>query len=166
MAIQGDVTFENDSSMTTITKGNSWQHQWNTSAVSGDTRSSNNGVMMRDRRQAWPDAPIIQSSHHPRWWEQPSSSSNPQPDITSEEHLKTLSRILSTWVKNFSRFHLSEFALYEFVETHTFSACTPEGRRNFQRTNLIPQWVGFDPPLPHTFILSHYGRDRIQGPPV
>ena len=40
-------------------------------------------------------ATIIKSSHRPRRWKEPSSSSNPQSDITSEEHLQILLGILS-----------------------------------------------------------------------
>jgi len=51
--------------------------------------------MTESWRQAWPEATIIKSSHCPRRGKEPSSSSNPQSDITSEEHLKILLRILS-----------------------------------------------------------------------
>ena len=53
----------------------------------------------------------------PRQWEEPSSSSNPQSDITSEEHLKILLRFLH---KNFTISSLlptSEFILYVYIET-------------------------------------------------
>jgi hypothetical protein len=91
----GDVTSKNHSCMKTITMGNSWHHQWSTSVVSGDKLSSKNGVMTEIERQPWPEEPIIKSSHRPRRWEEPSSSSNAHSDITSEEHLKILLRILS-----------------------------------------------------------------------
>ena len=82
--------------MNTITKGNSWDYQRGTSVAPEDKLWSNNGVMTESRRQALPEAPIIKSSHCLRRWREPSSSSNPQSDITSEEHLKILLRILST----------------------------------------------------------------------
>jgi hypothetical protein len=81
--------------MNTITKVNSWHYQWSTPVASGDKLSSNYGVMTANWRQAWPEEPIIKSSHRPRRWKEPSSSSNPHSDIISEEHLKILLTILS-----------------------------------------------------------------------
>ena len=119
--------------------------------------------MTESRRQAWPEAPIIKSSHRPRRWKEPSSSSNPQSDITSEEHLKILLRILST--KTFtiaSLNHLREYALYVFVETNCFSIRTPTSRRNYRRRHYILQRAGFNPHLPASLILSNYQQHRVQ----
>jgi len=57
--------------------------------------------MTEIRSPTWTEEPIIKSSHCPRRWKQPSSSHNPQSDITSEEHLKILLRILSTYKQNY-----------------------------------------------------------------
>jgi len=155
-----DPIRDNHSCMNTITKGNSWHYQWSTPVVSGDKLSNNNGVMTENQSQTWTEDPIIKSSHCPRQWKESSSSSNPQSDITSEEHLKILLRILSTF-KITSLFSLREFALYEFVETNTFSVRTTEGRRTFQRSHTVLQRAGFNPHLPRAFILSDYRRFRI-----
>ena len=153
--------------MNTITWGNSWHYRRSTSVVPKDKLSSNNGVMMESRRQAWPEAPIIKSSRRPRRWKEPSSSSNPQSDITSEEHLKILLRILST--KTFtitSSNHLREYALYVFVETNCFSIRTPTSRRNYRRRNFILQRAGFNPHLPSPFVLCDYQGYRVRGAQV
>jgi len=52
--------------------------------------------MTENRSQTWTEKPIIQGSHCPWQCEEPSCSSNPQSDITSEEHLTILLRFLST----------------------------------------------------------------------
>jgi len=52
-----------------------------------DQPSSKNGVLMEIRRQAWHEEPIINSSHHPRRWEEPSSSSILQSEVTSKENI-------------------------------------------------------------------------------
>ena len=122
--------------------------------------------MTKNRWQAWPEKRIVTSSHCPRRWEQPCSSSNPQSDITSDKHFKILLRILSNYSKITSLLHLREYALYEFVETNTFSIHTPEGRRNCRRSNLIVQQAWFIPHLPRSFILDHYWLGWIGGEPV
>jgi len=141
--------------MNTITWGNSWHYRRSTSVVPEDKLSSNNGVITESQRQAWPEAPIIKSSRRPRRWKEPSSSNKPQSDITSEEHLKILLKILST--KTFtitSLNHLREFALYVFVETNCFWIRTPMSRRNYRRRNLILQRAGFNPISPHLLFLA------------
>ena len=153
--------------MNTITWGNSWHYRRSTSVASEDKLSSNNCVMTEIRRQAWPEVPIIKSSRCPRRWKEQSSSSNPQSDITSEEHLKILFRILST--KTFpitSLNHLHEYALYVFVETNCLSICTPTTRQNYRRPNFILQRAGFNPHLPTPFVLSDYQRYRVRGAQV
>jgi len=92
----GDVTSENHSWMNTITKGNLWHYHRSTPVV---PEISYQAIMVSWRqnwRQAWPEEPIMKSSHCPRQCNEPSSSSNPQLDITSKEHLKIVSTILST----------------------------------------------------------------------
>jgi len=101
MAPCWDVTSGNHTCMNTITKGNSWHYQWGTSDDSGDNLWSNHCVITEIHRQAWPKEMIIQSSHHPGQREEPSSSSNSESDITSEEQLKTLLRILSIYYQNY-----------------------------------------------------------------
>jgi hypothetical protein len=149
---------ENHSCMNTITTGNLCHYQWSTPVAARDKLSSNHGVMTENQRQAWPEELNITSSHRPRWWEEPSLSSNPQSDITREEHLKILFRTLSTLFKITSLYSLREYALYEFMETNTFSVRTPERHRNFWRSHSIQQHVGFNPHLPSTFILGRYRR--------
>jgi len=159
----GDVTSKNHSYMNTITKGNSWQYRWSTLVDSGDKLASKNGIMTEIQRQAWPEEPIIKSSHRPRQWKEPSSCSNPQSDITSEEHLKISLRILSTLLSKItSLIHLSEYTLYVFVETHMFSVRTSTGRRNFRRSYYVLQRAGLNPHLPHTFAISDYRRLQIR----
>jgi hypothetical protein len=92
----GYVMSENHSCMNTITGGHSWLYWSNLHVVSGDQLSRNNCVMMETRRKDWVERPIIKSSHRPRRWKEPSSSSIPLSDITSKEHLKILLRNLST----------------------------------------------------------------------
>ena len=69
----------------------------------------------------------------PRQWEEPSSSSNPQSDITSEEHLKILLRFLH---KNFtisSLLPISEFILYVYIETIEETHGTRSSRPTIRR---------------------------------
>jgi hypothetical protein len=97
----------------------------------------------------------------------PSSSSNPQSDITSEEHLKILLRILSTkTIIIASIFHLREYALYEWERIDFISVRTPTARRNYRRGDIIPQHAGFNPHLSAPFVLSDYQRYRIRGAQV
>ena len=98
------------------------------------------------QRQAWPENPIIKSSHRPQRWKEPSSSSNPQSDITSEEHLKILLRILST--KSLiitSLFHQCEYSVYVFVQIDTISIRTQSGRRNYRRSKYNSSESGIQP---------------------
>jgi len=90
---------QNHSCMNTITIGNSWHYQGSTPVDSSVRLSSKNGVMTQNWRQVWPAESIIKSLHRPRRWEEPSSSCNPQPDITSQKHLKILLRTKSTYSK-------------------------------------------------------------------
>jgi hypothetical protein len=76
----------------------------------------------------------IKYSGRPRRLKESSSSSNPQSDITSEEHLKILLRILPKQLfKITSLIHLSEFQIYVYLETieETYSPrlSRPEIRR-------------------------------------
>ena len=57
-------------------------------------------------------ASLYKNSHCPRQWEEPSACSNPLSDITSEEHLKILLRILYTNFKITSLIHLWEYTIY------------------------------------------------------
>jgi len=67
-------------------------------------------------------------------WEEPSSSSNPQSDITSEEHHKILLRFLSTnTFKISSLSRLCEYPLYDFEHTDTISIHTSRGHQNIWR---------------------------------
>jgi len=145
-----------------IPKGISWQYRWGTPFALGDKLSSNNGVMMDVRRWAWPQAPIIKSSHCPQRWKKPSSSSNPLSDITIQEHVKILLRILST-LQITLQFLLREYALYEFVETNTFSVRTLEGCLNLPQSHYILQWAWFHQQLLSTFQLGHYQTGWIRG---
>lgn len=87
----------NHSCMNTITKGNSWHYQGSTLVDCWDKLWSKSGVMTENRRHAWPEDPNINSSHHPRRWEEPRSTTNPPSDTTIEEHPNILLRILSTY---------------------------------------------------------------------
>jgi hypothetical protein len=150
--------------MNTITKGISWQYQWGTQVVLGDKLSSKNGVMTEYRRQAWPEELIIKSSHRPRRWKEPSSSSNPQSDITSEEHLKILLRIVSTTIT--SLFSLREYALHEWEQIDYFSIRTSTTCRNYRRSHIVLQRAGFNPHLPAPTVVSDYKRYRVRGAQV
>ena len=92
----GALRSQTRSCMNTISKGNSWHYQWSTPVVSGDMCSINNGFMTESWRQVWPEDQTIKTSHCPRQWKEQSTSSNPQSDMTSEEHLKILLRIRSS----------------------------------------------------------------------
>jgi len=146
---------ENHLCMNTITKGNSWRNHEGIPVDSCDKQSNSDGVRTESWGQAWPEGPIIKSSHRLWRWEELSSCTNPQSDIISEEHLKILLRILPIITKITALFHLHEYALYEFMQTNTFSVRTPEGGRNFRRSNPIIQWAGFSPHPPKGFIVGH-----------
>jgi hypothetical protein len=67
--------------------------------------------------------------------EEPSSSSNPQSDITSKEHLKIFLRILS--YKNFtitSLLPISEFQIYVYLETTEETYGPRSSRPTIRRT--------------------------------
>jgi hypothetical protein len=97
--------------------------------------------------------------------EKPSSSSNPQSDITSEEHLKILLRILSTKIFTItSLFSLREYALHVWEFLDPISVRTPTARRNYRRRHFILQRAGFNPHLPAPFILTKSGPKSDLGP--
>jgi len=123
----GDITLWNHSCITTINRGNSWYNEWDTPFGLGDMLPSMHCVLADTWRQASPEGMSIKYSHCPRQWKEPSSSRNPQSDITSEEHLIILLKILSTnYFKITSLFHLGEYTVYLFKETHSVSIYTPE----------------------------------------
>jgi hypothetical protein len=170
MALWGRTVW-NHSCMNMMTKGSLWHNQASTPVDTWDKLSNHNGVITESRWEAWSKRPIINRLHCPRWWEEPWSWSNQQSDMSSEEHLKTSLKIVSTMTKIISLLHLREYTLYEFIETNTFSVCTPEGCRNFQRSNHIVKQTGFNPYILNTFVFSQSPRGWIQGetctsPPV
>jgi hypothetical protein len=122
--------------------------------------------MTENHSHAESEKQIINSSHRPRWWEEPSSSSNPPSDISSEEHFNILVRILFPIYKITSLLSLREYTLYEFVETNTFSLRTPEGRRNIRWSYCLVQRAVIYPHVLSTFILGHYRRGWICGAQV
>jgi hypothetical protein len=85
--------------------------------------------------QTWASEKTIKYSGRPRRLKEPSSSSNPQSDITSEEHLKILLRILpKTTFTITSLLHTSEFQMYIYLETikETYGPRSP--RPHIRRT--------------------------------
>jgi len=96
MALQGDVKSENQSCIGTITKGIHGTIDWTLKMLPEISCQTRMVLWRKIQRQAWPQNPIIKSLHCLRRWKDPRSSSNPQSDITSEEHFKRLLRILST----------------------------------------------------------------------
>lgn len=103
--------------MNKITIWNSWYYRWSTLVDSWYKLSSKHGVMLEIQSQAWTEEPIIKSWHHLQWWKEPSWSHNPQSDTASEEHLKIVFRILTTFTK------LLPYSL--FVITHFMSSWRP-----------------------------------------
>ena len=106
---------------------------------------------------------LYKNSHFPQQWKEPSSSSNPQSDSTSEEHLKILLRILSTKSLNItSLFHLREYCIYVFHQTETVSIRTQSGRRNYRQSNTILQRAASNPHLLHALSLCRYTQYQIR----
>jgi hypothetical protein len=119
--------------------------------------------MMEIQRQTWPEEPIIKHSHRPRPWEEPSSSSNPPSDITSEEHLTILWRYLSTYIQNYFPIFTTWICLIWVRGDQHILTMHTRGSSQLRRFHYILQQAGFNPQLPCTFILGHYRRGWIRG---
>jgi len=96
-------------------------------------------------------------------WEEPCSSSNPQSDITSEEHLKISLRFLSTNTFKISCiFHLREYALNVFKQPDAISTCTSRGHQNFRRYCVLLKRAGYNRHVPAHIILVLYPRWSVR----
>ena len=111
-----------------------------------------------------PKAWLYKNSHCPREWEEPSSSSNPQSDITSEEHIKILLRFLSKPITTTiaSLLFSCEYAWYVFEQTDTISICISRGRQKFRITPFHLQPAGLNVDLLTYFVLVDYSRNSVQ----
>jgi len=103
---------------------------------------------------------LYKNWYHPRQSKEPSTTSNPQSDITSREYFEILLRILSTFTKA-SLNHLGEYALYVFEQVDTISGWTSTGHKNCRRSYYVIQWLGMNPHLPSSFEFSNYPRYQI-----